>query len=260
MSFFLYTNLGASDTTLSLRSSGAQQLAQTTPFPFFLQLTRVSDGAVEIVRAVNQTSLTDLTIIRAQNGTTALTFVAGDGCLLVPGIPQGNIIPVAFGSPLAADTNAIHAAITLTGSPQTITTAFTDPDVCRVPTIKGNAGGMAGNVVLTCVDSLGATFTQTVALSGSSTVAGTKACVSVTQAVVPAETHVGTDTIEIGFSDKLGLPFQTSYPICLLAMYNGVAEGTAPTLTVGATVAECTIDLNTVLAGASVFAVFVALN
>lgn len=61
---------------------------------------------------------------------------------------------------------------------------------------------------------------------------------------------VPVDTVSVGWSDILGLPFKLAHNTVLHAYLNNVLEGVAPTVTVSATVlASNTIKLNSALAG-----------
>jgi hypothetical protein len=81
---------------------------------------------------------------------------------------------------------------------------ITQPDLPRNITVKGNAGGMAGNVVINGHDKAGYAITETIALSGSSEVVGSKAFARVTEIVLPART-AEANTVSIGLGVKLGL-------------------------------------------------------
>ena len=108
-------------------------------------------------------------------------------------------------TPPVASATAVHAAVTLTTVPQTITTAITSPTVCRVLSIKGSAAGMVGNVTVNITDANGEVASDVIALAGTSTVVGVipaKTCVSFE---LPARTHAA-DTVSIGMGDVFGLP------------------------------------------------------
>jgi len=155
--------------------------------------------------------------------------------------------------PDAADADVVHAAITLpaTGT-TTVTTAITNPDVARALSITGNAAGITGNVVITGTDVNGDAITDTIALSGASTVAGVKAFRTVTQIVVPVRNASG-DTVTIGVCDKLGLEHCLTHNTVLFAFLNNTKEGTAPTVVVDDDeVCKNTVDLNTALDGNAV--------
>lgn len=166
----------------------------------------------------------------------------GLGNLLLGGasLPDaGTLSPVALVKyslvPALADVDAIHGAITLTASPQTITTAIGTLDYPRTITITGNASGNAGDVVITGTNFAGETITNTIALSGTSTVQGTKAFKTVTSIAVPAETHASTDSLTVGFGAKVGFPVIISNASQVIAksLNNAVDAGTvtaSPTL------------------------------
>jgi len=162
---------------------------------------------------------------------------------------------VALGSPAAASDTAVHATIPLTsaGAGQDITTAITNPDVPRVARIKGNASGNTGNVVITGKNLLGATVTDTIALNGATAVEGTKALVSISNIHVPPEVHAGTDTVSVGYGSVLGLSLLLDRNSVEKAWLAKTVEGTAPTVTVSATVIESnTVKLYSALNGTAV--------
>jgi len=108
-------------------------------------------------------------------------------------------------SPSVASATAVHAAITLTTVPQTVTTGITSPDVCRVLSITGNAAGIVGNVTINVTDANGEADSDVIALNGVATVLGVVGSATVTSIELPARTHVG-DTVSIGYGDVFGLP------------------------------------------------------
>lgn len=99
----------------------------------------------------------------------------------------------------------VHAAVTLATVVQTVTTSITNPDFPRLVTIKGNASGIAGNVIITGTNIRGEAITDTIALNGLSEVAGIKAFKTVSSIQLPIKTNLSGDTVSIGISDKLGL-------------------------------------------------------
>lgn len=136
-------------------------------------------------------------------------------------------------APIAVSATAVHAAIALTASPQTVTTGITNPDVPRTVTAKGNASGIAGNVVITGTNILDETITDTIALNGATEVEGVKAFKTVTSIALPVETNAGTDTVSIGLAKKIGLPNIVEYAGCLFVkLFDGAAD--AGTLAVDA--------------------------
>jgi hypothetical protein len=79
------------------------------------------------------------------------------------------------------------------------------PDYARVLSVKGNAGGIAGNVVITGRDAAGEALTDTIALSGTDTVNGVKAFEVVTNVNLPAKTNGSGDTVSVGVASIFGL-------------------------------------------------------
>mgnify|MGYP000451110799 CR=1 FL=1 len=157
-------------------------------------------------------------------------------------------------APAAVSTSAVHAAITLTTSSQTITTNITNPDVPRVLSITGNQAGETGNVVISGTDAAGNAISDTIALNGTATVEGVKAFKTVSQIVVPAKTNDG-DTVAVGWTKKLGLPHKVYNASCLLVkLFNGSAD--SGTLTVNAELCKNIYDLNGIPDGSKVVDLF----
>lgn len=151
---------------------------------------------------------------------------------------------------VAASDTGVHAAIALTAATQAITTGITNPAAPRNIRIKGNAAGIVGDVVITGTNYAGEAITETIALNGNLAVDGAKAFKTVTQIDLPVETHVGTDTVSVGWGDKLGLPYLLAHDTVFAAYLDNVKEAVAPTVAVSATDIESnTIDLNSALAG-----------
>jgi len=154
---------------------------------------------------------------------------------------------------VAASDTGVHAAVALTAEAQAVTTVITNPVVPRSIRIKGNAAGIAGNVVITGTNYVGAAITETIALNGATAVEGTKAFKTVTKIDLPVETHAGTDTVSVGWGDKLGLPCKLAHNTVLAAYHDNTKEATAATVVVSATALESnTVDLNTALNGKAV--------
>lgn len=157
---------------------------------------------------------------------------------------------VSAASAVAASATAVHAAVTLTASAQTVTTAITSPAVPRNVSVTGNASGITGNVVVTGTNYNGDTITETIALSGTSTVAGTKAFKTVTSIALPAKTNSSGDTVSVGIGSALGLQYKLAHNTVIFAFLDNTKEATAPTVTVSASALESnTITLNSSLSG-----------
>lgn len=168
------------------------------------------------------------------------------------------IISKSLGSPAAASTTAVHAAVTDNGSEQTVSSGFTDPDVPRC--ITATAGGTGADVkaiqvTVNGTDADGATITEDLpafTVNTPGTVTGSKAFATVTSVVIPAHDGTGATTA-IGTSDKLGLGAHLARNTVLAAYFGGTKEGTAPTVATSATVLSSnTVDLNSALDGSAV--------
>jgi len=147
----------------------------------------------------------------------------------IPGDDDGALsvlLPVHYQcAPDAVSATAVHAAIALTASTQNVTTAITNPDVPRTVTVKGNASGNAGNVVISGTDVEGGAITDTIALNGATEVEGVKAFATVTNIALPVETHAGTDTVSVGIAKKLGLPhIVANAALLLVKLFDGSAD------------------------------------
>jgi hypothetical protein len=109
-------------------------------------------------------------------------------------------------------------------------------------------------MVITGTDIDGNTITETVALSSTNAVTSTKAFKTVTVIRLPIK--VGSETINVGWGDKIGMPFKlgaaAKRPI-IEATLLGVIETTAPAVTADADdLAKNLIDLFSALNGSEV--------
>lgn len=165
------------------------------------------------------------------------------------------IISVSLGSPAAASTTAVRAAVTDNGAEQTITDGITNPDVprCVTATAGGTTADIAAvQVVVNGTDASGATITETLpafTVNTAGTVVGNKAFATVTSIVIPAHDGTGATTA-VGRGDKLGLGAHLARNTVIAAYLNGAKEGTAPTVAVSASsLSDNTVDLNSALNG-----------
>lgn len=159
-------------------------------------------------------------------------------------------------APAAAAVAGIRAAVTDTGSPQTITTGFVRPDYAR--NVTATAGGTATDikaiqVIVVGKDIEGNVITETLpvfTVDTAGTVQGSKAFSEVTSVTIPAHDGTGATT-SIGFGEKLGLNRLLRRNNVFLATFNGSYETTRPTVATSATAIESnTIDINSALNGA----------
>lgn len=177
---------------------------------------------------------------------TSITIPAHDG--------TGATTAVGIaGSPLAADTDGILAAVTDTGVEVEITTGITQPDVPRA--LTATSGGTAGDikaiqVVIEGTNEEGVVITETLPVfteNNATTVAGTKAFKTVTSITIPAHDGTGATTA-IGWGDVLGIGMRLARKTVKSAYLAEALEGTAPTVAVHASTLEAnTFDLNTAL-------------
>lgn len=155
----------------------------------------------------------------------------------------------------AADATApaaasLLAATGLTTATQAVITAITSPAAPRNVSITGNAAGIAGDVVVKGTNYAGEAITETIALSGTTTVVGNKAFKTVTEIDLPIKTNASGDTVSVGIGAKLGLPYKLAHNTVIKTFLDNVAEGTAPTVTADAANIEGnTIALATALSG-----------
>lgn len=97
---------------------------------------------------------------------------------------------------VAADTDAVHAAINLGAQVQSISTGITNPAVPRALTVVGNVSGITGNVVLGGKNYADEDISETVALNGTTTVHGNKAFKSLESIALPVQVHTPVAQIE----------------------------------------------------------------
>jgi hypothetical protein len=94
-------------------------------------------------------------------------------------------------------------------------------------------------------------ITETITLTSDTPAVGAKAFKTVTNINLPAK--VGSETINVGWGDILGLPYIFTVRPLLFATVAGVIETTAPTVVVDADeIEKNTIDLNSALAGSEI--------
>jgi hypothetical protein len=127
------------------------------------------------------------------NGTPVTPLAAELNDLTIPSVDAGTLENVHVRhyqvTPAAVSATAIHAAVALGLAEQNVTSGITQPDVPRTLTIKGNAAGITGDVVITGTNIADEVISDTIALNGDTEVEGVKAFKSVTSILFPAETH-----------------------------------------------------------------------
>ena len=136
-------------------------------------------------------------------------------------------------APLNAAVASVYAAIPLTSAAagQDIAAGWVAGAqaalaLCPQPLeIKGVGAGVTGNVVITGTDICGNAITDTIAASGTSTVAGIKAFASVSNVHVPVQSTTG-ETISVGTTKAFGVPFLSAE--VLTALFK-TSDGSADT-------------------------------
>ena len=152
------------------------------------------------------------------------------------------------------DADGLLAAEALPDAAATYTTFENDMPYCRnVTAVCSNT--QTGNMTITGTDIDDNVITETVALTSTSAVSSTKMYKTVVAIGLPIK--VGAETINVGWGDKIGIPFKLSAtaanrPI-VKATFGGVIETTAPTLTADASdLSKNCIDLDSALDGSEV--------
>lgn len=165
-------------------------------------------------------------------------------------------------TPPLGTTTFVHAAVTDNGSPQTITTAITNPANPR--NITATAGGTntdikAIQVVVTGTDCNGAVLTETLpafTVDTAGTVVGAKAFATVTSILIPAHDGTGATTA-IGTGALLGLGTKLSRDTIINTYRGGTRESTRSTVAVSSSViASNTVSLNSALNASDVIVDF----
>jgi len=117
-------------------------------------------------------------------------------------------------TPLATSATAVLAAATLgaaaTNKVAADLVATINAKLAACPQlleVKGNAVGIAGDVVITGLDICGNAITDTIALNASAAVPGVKAFSKVTNIHLPAKTNSSGDTVSVGVVKSVGVPF-----------------------------------------------------
>ncbi len=98
--------------------------------------------------------------------------------------------------PQTVEAAAVLAATNLDETEQTVAAGITDPDVPCVLSVTGSAAGMSEDVSINGLNAQGEAITDTIAMSGTDTVEGTKAFMTVTSIIMPAETHAHAAQVE----------------------------------------------------------------
>lgn len=145
---------------------------------------------------------------------------------------------------VAADPNGLLDDHDLDTAAHTVSTFLGQPDYARNVTLVAS-GATTDNVVVHGTDIAGNVISETIALNGTSPVAGTKAFASITSMDVP---EVASVTLDAGWGDVLGLRHRLAEASVLFLFAGGTDELSSSTVVVdGSDVSENTVDPNTAL-------------
>jgi len=148
----------------------------------------------------------------------------------------------------AADADGILADAVLDNEETTEVTEFLNPmPYARNVTVVASAStGENAKVIVHGTNIADKPISEEFALTGTTPVVGSLAFKTITKIVLPVA--AGSETIDVGWGDKIGLPFIMSDKPLTFALQAGVLETTAPTLAVDADeIEKNTIDLNSAL-------------
>lgn len=151
------------------------------------------------------------------------------------------------------DVDGLLAAVALPAAAANYTTfAHAMPYARNVTAVC--SGAQSGNIIITGTNIDDLPISETIALNGNTPITSTKAFKTVTVIRLPIK--AGSETINVGWGDKIGIPFKlgaaATRPI-IEVTFLGVIETTAPTITADADELEKNlIDLDTALDGSEV--------
>lgn len=167
---------------------------------------------------------------------------------------QVRIATLTLAAAALGATNTILGDTAMANGAETEVDVFAaQPDHPRNVTVTGNDANVSGDVIIEGFNAAGGPITETIALNGTNTVAGSKAFASVTLITLPAYDTADTERVRVGVGAKFGLPVALSRNTVIAAFLDNVREGTAPTVTVSAEAIEAnTVTLNSALDGSDV--------
>ena len=138
-------------------------------------------------------------------------------------VRRGYLAHYAFAPAAIAAGSVLTATTLLDAAAQTLTQGFTHPDVPRVLSVKGNAAGIAGDVVIHGTDANGFPLTDTIALNGTTTVAGVVAFAKIVKITLPART-AANNSVQVGVTNKLGLWHSLTWDSRLVTQFDSAAD------------------------------------
>lgn len=147
----------------------------------------------------------------------------------------------------AADADGILNGAELGAEAVTVTKFLNPMPYPRNVTVVASAAtGENAKVVVHGTNIANKPISEELALTGDTPVVGNLAFKTITAIDLPVAAD--SETIDVGWGDKLGLPFMLNGKPLVFALHNGALETTAPTLTVDTDeIEKNTIDLNSAL-------------
>jgi hypothetical protein len=147
-----------------------------------------------------------------------------------------------------ADADGILKDATLDAEETTEVTEFLNPMPYprNLTVVASAATGENAKVIVYGTNIADQAISEEFTLAGDTPVVGIKAFKAITKIVLPVA--AGSETINVGWGDKIGLPFMMEDKTLVFALQAGALETTPPTLAADADeIEKNTIDLNSAL-------------
>lgn len=175
----------------------------------------------------------------------------GELCTDVYGInvDKGSIahIEISAAEAVAADADGILKETALGAEASTVTEFLNDMPYPRNVTIVAS-DTQTGDAVITGTNIADEVITETLTINSTTPVIGAQAFKTITSIALPAK--AGSETVNVGWGDKLGLPYLLTKKTLVMACLDGVIETTAATVAIDADeLDKNTVDLNSNLNG-----------
>lgn len=172
-----------------------------------------------------------------------------------------NTVMYDAGSPATLDADYFFASAAMHNGAYTLLKTSM-PSGARNITIGHTATSTVdtlGTIEVVGTDLNGDAMTETITPLNGTTASGLKCFATVTSITGSGWTvNSGADLVVIGYGDLIGLPDKLPHNSVLFAVFNGVRESTAPTVTFSSTVLGLnTVDLNSALNGSTVTVTYV---
>jgi len=148
---------------------------------------------------------------------------------------------------VAADTDGLLDGTALSEEASTVTEFLNAMPYPRNITIVAS-DAQSGAATVTGTNINDQVITEELTINGTTPVLGAKAFKTVTSIALPAKS--GTETVDVGWGDKIGLPYMLTKKSLFMSLLDGVIETTAAAVVVDADeIEKNTVDLNSSLNG-----------